>query len=1087
MKLADRDIKLLQEEVKTLKEKLRRSYRDYYSLVEKTNSDLKQVFDASNDLISIFKPSGDFRFVNESWKNKLGYSEEEIADLKFVDIVHPDHKKETLENLMKITAGVGMDRFQTTLQSKHGKNIYVNGRLTCVFEEDRLIEYRAVFFDITERIRAESAQALYYKIANLTITSGNLDALYRNIHDQLSRMLKVRNFSIAFKVIGTKVFDYAFWINELQDEVPTRDVENLLANYTLSRGTPSMIYEDGIKKIAEQQKVQLYDPLPKIWLGVIINIEGKPSGVLSVFSYQDTSTYNNKDLELMDFISGQVSLAMEREINEVRIENQAARLRAIFESSTHQIWSVDREYRFTSFNNNYSEDFQQYYDVEPKLGQSWSDFGLEHFEEKTISLWKNKYDQAFAGEVLNFQWHQLNKKGEPVWRDIFLNPIFLPDGKIEEVSVIANDISEKKIAEVALQDSEEKFRNIFESFQDIYFRSSIDGKITMISPSAQVVLGISTKQTIGQPIRNFFSSKSSINAVFRKVLAEGQVRNFEAMALAKEGVETPVLCNIRLIRRDGKPYEIEGVARDITQLKKTNEELMKAKDVAERSLKVKEQFLANMSHEIRTPMNGIVGMIDLMGTTDLSEEQSDYLRTIKRSSDTLLTIVNDILDLSKIEAGKMELKLAPVHLVETFEKIYDLYSQQAHLSGNTFFYHLDKKLPEWILTDETRLIQVLSNLTSNAVKFSQKKGTINLSIRVLEQKDGLFSFKISVKDSGIGISEDDQEKLFQSFNQLDSSSSKNYGGTGLGLAISKQLVESLGGEIGVVSTPGLGSTFWFTFKAQMTTAPEKTAEPEVNEIRQFAIEKPRILLVDDNQINRSVASKILTKSGCEVVEATGGLEAVDKVQRESFDLIFMDIQMPEVDGIEATFRIKGLNLVNTPPIIAMTAYSMEEDREKFLGQGMDDYLPKPIKAEKLISTVKKWTRFEPVKVTGEALTEESERLVINQNTLNQLRKFGGMELIASVLTEFDEEATTLIGKVADHLKAKTYKELRGDMHTLKGNAGTLGAEKLADLAAAVEKKLKENTFEGLEELLKQLEINLGLFKESYRNILTTNE
>jgi hypothetical protein len=1004
-----------------------------------------------------------------------------------VDVVHPDHKKETLESLMQITAGVGMERFQTTLLTKNGKNIYVNGRLACVYEDDRLIEYRAVFFDISERIRAESAQSLYYKIANLTITSANLDALYRNIHDQLSRMLKVRNFSIAFKMPSVKIFDYAFWINERQDEVLTRDVENLLANYTIDRGTPSMIYEEGIKKIAEHQKVTLNDPLPKIWLGVVINIEGKPSGVLSVFSYQDTSAYNNKDLELMDFISGQVSLAMEREINEVRIENQAARLRAIFESSTHQIWSVDTSGRFTSFNNNYAQDFKTYYDQEPAIGQSLEYFAKEYLTEDIFKFWRKKYIQAFNGEIVNFQWHVLNRQGNSVWRDVFLNPIFLPDGKIEEVSVIANDISEKKLAEVALQDSEEKFRNIFESFQDIYFRCSLDGTISMISPSAQVVLGISTKQTIGEPIRYFFSAKDSIGAMFRQVMRTGQVRDFEATALAKEGKETPVLCNIRLILREGKPHEIEGVARDITQLKKTNEELMQAKEVAERSLKVKEQFLANMSHEIRTPMNGIVGMIDLMGTTDLSEEQSDYLRTIKRSSDTLLTIVNDILDLSKIEAGKMELKLAPVHLVETFEKIYDLYSQQAHLSGNTFFYHLDKKLPDWILTDETRLIQVLSNLTSNAVKFSQKKGTINLSIRVIDRQDQMCTFKVSVKDSGIGISEEDQEKLFQSFNQLDSSSSKNYGGTGLGLAISKQLVASLGGEIGVVSTPGLGSTFWFSFKAAVTTPPEKSAEPVISEIRQFAIEKPRILLVDDNQINRSVASKILTKSGCEVMEATGGLEAVEKVQRESFDLIFMDIQMPEVDGIEATFRIKGLNLVNTPPIIAMTAYSMEEDREKFLGQGMDDYLPKPIKAEKLISTVKKWTRFEPVKVTAEALTEENERLVINQNTLNQLRKFGGMELIASVLTEFDEEATTLIGQVAGHLRAKSYKELRGDMHTLKGNAGTLGAEKLADLAAAVEKKLKDNTFDGLEELLRQLEINLSLFQESYRNILSTNE
>jgi len=1082
MEIAKSDINVLQDELNELKGKLRRSYKDYYELVDKTNQNIKEVFDTSNDLISIFKPNGSFTFVNEAWKNKLGYAEEDLFDMKFVDVVDPYHQKETLESLMKITAGSGLERFQTTLLTKLGKSIYVNGKLTCVFEDDRPIEYRCVFFDITERIRAESSQALYYKIANLTITSGNLDTLYRNIHDQLSRMLNVRNFSIGFKKPRSKVFDYAFWINEKRDESLTRDVENLLANYSMERGTPSMIYEEGIKKIAEQQKITLNDPLPKIWLGVIIKIEGKSSGILSVFSYRDTASYNNKDLELLDFISGQVSLAMERELNEETIENQAARINAIFESSTHQIWSVDKDFRFTSFNQNYADDFTKYYGVNPEIGMGLTKLQSNSFSEKTRKLWKKQYEKAFKGKVVYFQLDQNTKKGKPVWRDIFVNPIFLPDGKIEEVSVIANDISEKKTAEVALQDSEEKFRNIFESFQDIYFRCTLEGKIIMISPSAQAVLGYPTKKTLGQPIGDYFSSPENIKDVFDRAVKEGQVLNFEAVALSKKGIETPVLCNIRIIERNGKPHEVEGVARNIAELKQNNEELKKAKEVAERSLKVKEQFLANMSHEIRTPMNGIVGMMDLMGSTHLSEEQSEYLRTIRMSSDTLLNIVNDILDLSKIEAGKMELKLAPVQLVKTFEKIYELYSQQAHLSDNTFFYHLDKKLPEWILIDEVRLMQVLSNLTSNAVKFSQKKGTINLSIRVQEQKRNDFTFKVSIKDSGIGISEEDQEKLFQSFNQLDSSSSKNYGGTGLGLAISRELVKNLGGEIGVVSTPGLGSTFWFTFKGKKTKPPikNKTQEPT---LKQFATEKPTILLVDDNQINRNVASKILTKSGCEVVEVSGGKAAINRVKKAHFDMIFMDIQMPEMDGIEATHKLKALRLENLPPIIAMTAYSMEEDREKFLGQGLDDYLAKPIKAEKLIQTVKKWTRFEPIEVAKEALLDHNERLVVNQNTLNQLRKFGGMELIESVLTEFDEEATTQINTADKLIKAKQFEEFRRDMHTLKGNAGTLGVEKLADVAATVEKRLKENNFEELDKFLNQLKSGLNQFKETYKNIL----
>ena len=1083
MKIVQSVINLLQEELSTLKAKLRRSYRDYYLLTKKTNHNLKEVFDTSNDLITIFSPTGLFRFVNKAWKDKLGYDEVDLLDLKFVDVVHPDYKKETLESLMKITVGGEFERFQTTLIAKNGQTIFVNGKLTCGFEDDRPVEFRCVFFDITERVRAEGAQALYYKIANLTITSGNLESLYKNIHDQLGQMLRVRNFSIAFKKPRSRNFDFAFWINENDESEVQRDVETLLCSYTLDRGTPSMIYQDGIQKIADQKKIKIVDSLPKVWLGVTIKIEGKPSGVLSVFSYRETSDYNNKDLELIDFVAGQVTLAMEREISEETIENQAARLTAIFESSTHQIWSVDRENRFTSFNQNYADDFFSYYKIPPQIGQSIEDFRNENFSTEMIHFWKGKYAEAFSGRVVNFQSSQLDSKKQPVWRNIFLNPIFLADGKIEEVSVIANDISEKKISEVSLQESEEKFRTIFESFQDIYFRCSLDGKITMLSPSAQKVLGRPPKQILGESIENFFFTQSSLQEVFKQVIKDGQVSNFEASAVAKSKKEIPVLCNIRLITKDDRPSEIEGVARDITQLKEFNEELIHAKELAEKSLTVKEQFLANMSHEIRTPMNGIVGMIDLIESTELNEEQSDYLQTIKRSSETLLTIVNDILDLSKIEAGKMELKRAPVQMVKTFEKIYDLYSQQAHLGGISFFYHLDKKLPDWVLIDETRLIQVLSNLTSNAIKFSQQGGTINLSIRVQDLTKKNCTFKVSVKDSGIGISVEDEGRLFQSFNQLDSSSSKNYGGTGLGLSISKQLVEELGGEIGVVSTPGLGSTFWFTFQAAMTDAPPKSTETEYRPAHKAKVKNPKILLVDDNQINRNVASKILTKSGCVITEASGGQMAIDLVNKSTYDLIFMDIQMPEMDGIEATYRLKSLELDDLPPIIAMTAYSMEEDREKFLGQGMDDYLPKPIKGEKLIQTIKKWTHYEPVRVNSNLPSDKTERLIVNQNTLNQLRKFGGLKMIEETLTEFDEEATMLVSSALANAIDKEYNELKGHMHTLKGNAGTLGVERLADLAAKVEKSIKENIFEDVESLLNQLQKELELFKSSYKKIL----
>ena len=250
----------------------------------------------------------------------------------------------------------------------------------------------------------------------------------------------------------------------------------------------------------------------------------------------------------------------------------------------------------------------------------------------------------------------------------------------------------------------------------------------------------------------YADKKRQIYEIASRINKEDRIRNIEGSVNAADDKKLQFLFNIRLIHKEDGTFEVEGVARDISRLKETNEELIRAKEMAERSLRVKERFLANMSHEIRTPMNGIIGMIDLLATTHLNGEQSEYVKTINKSSQTLLNILNDILDLSKIEAGKMDLRLEPVNMVKTIEKVYDLFSQQASSKDNNLYYHIDEQTPEFILGDETRLIQVLSNLTSNAIKFSENKGNINMSLRVVESKDKHYTFKIAIKDSGIGIS-----------------------------------------------------------------------------------------------------------------------------------------------------------------------------------------------------------------------------------------------------------------------------------------------------------------------------------------------
>ena len=251
----------LNNEISELKNKLEQAEKDYYSLVEKTNQNLKDLFDNSNDLITIFKPTGEIRFANAVVKNKLGYTEDEILDLKFLEVVHEDHRRNALQNILKITAGSRMERFETVLLSKTGKNIYVTGKLTSIFENNEPVEYRCVFYDISERIRAESAQSLYYQIANITITENDLEHLYQNIYEQLSQMLKVTNFTISLKNKGG--YKTIFQINETGDEL-TGDLESALMDYTFDRRRSLIVYEDGINKIESQIHKKFKDQKPKI-------------------------------------------------------------------------------------------------------------------------------------------------------------------------------------------------------------------------------------------------------------------------------------------------------------------------------------------------------------------------------------------------------------------------------------------------------------------------------------------------------------------------------------------------------------------------------------------------------------------------------------------------------------------------------------------------------------------------------------------------------------------------------------------------------------------------------------------------------
>jgi len=408
---------------------------------------------------------------------------------------------------------------------------------------------------------------------------------------------------------------------------------------------------------------------------------------------------------------------------------------------------------------------------------------------------------------------------------------------------------------------------------------------------------------------------------------------------------------------DSNPREFNGqqkeVLKAIARQVVNQMELRLSMKKAQRAVKTKASFLATMSHEIRTPLNGILGCANILLDRPFEHEDKKLVKTITSCGDTLLTLINDILDFSKIESGKMEIENEAFNLIDNVDQVVHLFNSQALKKSIGLKIHSDENVPQWIYGDVTRVRQILSNLISNAIKFTDS-GNVDLMINAEKINDNGYKIKFSVKDSGIGISKDAQKKLFASFSQVDSSTARKYGGTGLGLAICKSLTELMGGNIWVESEEGRGSAFCFSITVEEAQNQDCSEKVSIAIDSDMALEHPlKILMAEDNRINQLVTKKTLEKLGYRIDVASNGIEALQMLRSQNYDIVLMDCLMPEMDGLEATGKIKENPIeYNDPKVVALTASALKEDRDKCINAGMDDFLSKPINIQEVVRVLR---------------------------------------------------------------------------------------------------------------------------------------
>lgn len=698
--------------------------------------------------------------------------------------------------------------------------------------------------------------------------------------------------------------------------------------------------------------------------------------------------------------------------------------------------------------------------------------------------------------------------------DILFNGSVFNDekGKLSGAVIVVRDIAEHKWAlellhankELALQNKENEkraaalilanyARGLIEASRDPLVTISPEGKITDMNEALANVTGMTREELRGTDFFDYFTEPQKAREVYQEVFAKGFVADSPLTLRHIEGKLTDVLFNGSVYKDNiGNVVGVVIVARDTTEQQKLTKELteaivfaelatgfaeearVKAENatlIAESAVKSKQQFLSNMSHEIRTPMNAIIGFTKVLLKTELTSRQKEYLTAIKLSGDALIVLINDILDLAKVDAGKMVFEQVPFKMTTSLSAMLHLFETKIHEKNLKLTRDFDSKIPDILVGDPVRLHQIIINLVSNAVKFTNK-GKITMSVRLISEDDEKVKVLFSVSDTGIGIPENKIERIFENFQQASSGTSRLYGGTGLGLAIVKQLVEAQNGTITVKSKVGEGSVFSFELDFLKSGA-ELCIEPEIEEF-EGDLKNVRVLVAEDIPLNQLLMKTLLDDFGFECEIAENGRIAVEKLKNKAFTIVLMDLQMPDMNGFEATDYIRN-ELKSDIPIIALTADVTTVDLEKCKAVGMNDYIAKPVDERllygKIVGAVKKSVASDGFRAEEQEPSEGMKFKYTDLEYLNRRTKSNPL-LMKEMITLYLDQTPILVNTMKRSMQDKDWESLYSAVHKLIPSFSIMGiSTNFENMAKKVQEyaSTRQQT-DGVRDMVMQLEI-----------------